>query len=104
MIPSGQSLRSLGASELQYASLAYDALRSSDIGPTAASKILFALWPKSMIPWDVAIRKGLFLDETPGSYLQFLETARSDYHHLAEECRKRGMKLPELPKSINRDE
>jgi hypothetical protein len=41
-------------------------------GPAGAAKIMYALWPDALAPWDDAIRVRLGLDSGPRSYRNFL--------------------------------
>ena len=43
-----------------------------DIGPTAASKILFAVRPEALMPWDEAMRNEFGCDGSKESYSRFL--------------------------------
>jgi hypothetical protein len=72
------------------------------IGPTAAAKILFAIRPKSLMPWGKAIRDKLQYDETPQSYINFLRYAQAKIQEVGELCRKYGFELVDLPKKLGR--
>jgi hypothetical protein len=53
-----------------------------EIGPTGASKILFALRPSALIPWDDPIRKRFDADGSACSYTNFLRNVRTNLNEL----------------------
>lgn len=66
-------------------------------GPTGASKILFAIRPEAIVPWDTSIR-----DTFGVPYAEFLERARLTLRELETASRKHGLELADLPKRLNR--
>ena len=72
------------------------------IGPTAASKILFALRPESLVPWDDAMRKAFGCDGSPASYEKFLGIVRDLTHQIAALCQKNGFAIESLPQELGR--
>ena len=72
------------------------------IGATAASKILFAIRPKAMMPWDVAMRKSFACDGSPQSYAGYLNTIRHLTRHMETLCRSKGFQVDDLPEKIGR--
>ncbi len=72
------------------------------IGATAASKILFAIRPKAMMPWDEAMRKSFGCDGSPQSYARYLNTIRRLTLHIDTLCRSKGFQIDDLPKKIGR--
>ena len=72
------------------------------IGPTAASKVLFALRPKALMPWDEAMRKSFKCDGSPESYVKYLTIMRSITLHIADLCRSKGFEIDDLPAKIGR--
>jgi len=72
------------------------------IGPTGASKILFAVRPRALPPWDNAIMNTLGYDGLEESFLRFLLYARQLAQKLAKECTQRGFGLSELPGKLGR--
>lgn len=66
-------------------------------GPTGASKILFAIRPEAIVPWDTSIR-----DSFGVSYGKFLEEARSMLKELETACRENGLQLADLPQRLKR--
>ena len=73
-----------------------------EIGPTGASKILFALRPLSLIPWDDAIRKQFKSDGSGRSYVDYLRRAKDDLRELEQDCERNGYKLADLPSLLGR--
>jgi hypothetical protein len=102
--------------ELEAAAHAYGALKDKTgarrvrggrklevhIGATAASKILFAIRPKALMPWDEAMRISFKCDGSPESYTGYLRTIRDLTTHIAGLCRNRGFQIDDLPKKLGR--
>ncbi len=74
------------------------------IGPTGAAKILFALRPNAMVPWDIPIRSDHKLDGSAQSYRSFLITVRDHLFELKSECEKHGIQFENLPVLLGRPE
>jgi len=74
-----------------------------DIGPTATSKILFALRPAALMPWDEAMRKEFGCDGSKESYLKFLVYIGKMAFRIRELCKANGFDAAELPHKIDRD-
>ena len=72
------------------------------IGPTGAAKILFAIRPKSLLPWDIPIREELDFDETAESYKEFIKKVIAELDEIDKYCKKNGIKLVDLPEILNR--
>ena len=72
------------------------------IGPTAASKVLFALRPKALMPWDDAMRKSFECDGSPASYSKYLIEIRNLTLHIGKLCRNKGLQIDDLPKKLGR--
>ncbi|MGE5617849.1 MAG: hypothetical protein ACM3US_01175 [Sphingomonadaceae bacterium] len=70
------------------------------IGPTAASKVLFALRPHALLPWDDAIRDGFECDGSAESYLRFLREIREQAKGTAGACEKIGFGITGLPNAL----
>ena len=102
---------------LEDLSLAYDALRHEiascqekstgpirkTVGPTGASKILFALRPRVAVAWDMAMRgKSKYKDASAYSYQAFLLQVRDDLTCLARQCEEGGFPLGDLPNRLGR--
>jgi len=75
-----------------------------EIGPTGAAKILFALRPDALVPWDIPIRSDHELDGTAVSYRSFLIIVRDHLNELNSECEKYGTNLKDLPVLLGRPE
>lgn len=80
--------------------------KTSDMhmGPTAASKILFALRPEALMPWDEAMRIGFGCDGSPESYLRFLQCIRKLARKIRDLCSDNSFDISELPLQIERPE
>ena len=87
----------LGARRISYGN-------SSDvhIGATAASKILFAIRPKAVMPWDDAMRKSFNCDGSPLSYSKYLNKIRNITLHIDTLCANKGFQINDLPGKIGR--
>jgi hypothetical protein len=72
------------------------------IGPTAASKILFALRPKALMPWDDAMRKAYNCDGSPESYARYQKAMRNTALHIEDLCRGKGFAIDDLPAKLDR--
>lgn len=71
-------------------------------GPTGASKILFALRPKSLIPWDGAIRVDFGKGDSGLAYIEYIKKVNNIIKDLKSQCNKNNFEINELPKRINR--
>jgi hypothetical protein len=105
----------LGGQELDSAGDAYRALlirtasyRKKDeetsrvsIGPTGASKIMFAIRPNALAPWDEKIREGLGYSEL--GYLDYMRHLKEQIAAIAPSCEKCGVQLADLAKQLGRD-
>lgn len=78
--------------------------RPITIGPTAASKVLFALRPEALAPWDDKMRTRLGYSDGAEGYLEFLEMVRARARSLAAQCRDHGFDISELPQKLGREE
>jgi len=72
------------------------------IGPTAASKVLFAIRPNALMPWDEAMRKRFACDGSPQSYAGYLNKIRHMTLHIETLCRSKGFQIDDLPAKIGR--
>ncbi len=102
--------------ELEQATEAYDALSSQtasfrnrdgekypvSVGPTGASKILFAIRRNAFIPWDEPIREKFGYDGSGKSYLNYLKYIKSILKSLKPACEKNGFDFADLPKQLGR--
>ncbi|GAF68554.1 unnamed protein product [marine sediment metagenome] len=76
--------------------------RKVHIGPTAASKVLFAIRPKALMPWDEAMRISFDCDGSPKSYFKYLITIRNLTLHIGNLCRNKGFQIDDLPHKLGR--
>jgi hypothetical protein len=72
------------------------------IGPTAASKILFAMRPQALMPWDEAMRVGFNCNGDPESYSNYLKIIRNLTYHIENLCKVKGIQIDELPQKLGR--
>ena len=72
------------------------------IGPTAASKILFAIRPKTLMPWDEAMRIAFKCDGSPESYVRYQKIIRKLALHIRDLCEERGFQIDDLPQRLGR--
>jgi hypothetical protein len=107
----GKTLLDLSEDELNNAKVIYKNLMNEKaslvkgVGPTGASKILFALRKDVFPPWDRAMRKGSARnDGSPESYKKFLLDTKNQLLQLEVECKEYGIILSELPRILERPE
>lgn len=74
------------------------------IGATAASKILFAIRPRALMPWDEAMRAAFRCNGSPESYARYLETIKKLTLHIRDLCWNKGFQIDDLPKKMGRPE
>lgn len=67
-----------------------------EIGPTGAAKILFAIRPKALMPWDSFIRSKLGFDGSAQSYVEFLKEVQTRLNELGGICQRNGIELAQL--------
>ena len=72
------------------------------IGETAASKVLFAIRPKALMPWDEAMRISFKCDGSPKSYLRYLKIIRDLTLQIAILCKNKGFQIDDLPQKLGR--
>ena len=102
---------------LEDLALAYDALRHETasyqerrtgrvrkrVGPTGASKILFALRPRIAVAWDGAMQADFgYKNGSAYGYQAFLVHVQDDLADLARQCRGLGFPLRDLPNQLGR--
>jgi hypothetical protein len=73
-----------------------------EFGPTGTAKILFALRPNSMIPWDVPMRRRFQFDGSAGDYVNYLKFVRENLEELNDTCKRSGHNLSDLPQLLGR--
>lgn len=91
----GQPLESSDDDSLMTVAAMFEALLDlPGIGPTGASKILWAFCPSSAIPNDAAMRESLGFAGSPAGYYGYLRFARSAIGNLAAAARVSVEDLP----------
>lgn len=116
--PARKSLLDLSDVELRTANEAFESLSSKTasirnargkkhavrVGPTGASKILFAIRPRAFVAWDDAMRKGLKADGLAVDYYRFLMLVQADIRAIKKECKRHDLEISELPNELCRPE
>ncbi len=74
------------------------------VGPTGASKILFALRPRAYLPWDIAIRRSLGYGNDGKGYVDYLLDVGQALRVLERSCVETGSSLKELPSQLGKPE
>jgi hypothetical protein len=72
------------------------------VGPTGAAKILFALRPDALVPWDDPIRAHFRLGGSAQDYTRYLWEVRSQLQELCTDCEKLGCVFESLPTRLDR--
>jgi hypothetical protein len=72
------------------------------VGATGAAKILYALRPNTLPPWDDPIRNHLNCDGSAGSYARFLRIVIAELQELLADAANLGVKADQLPSVIGR--
>ena len=85
-----------------YRKLSGDRKSQERVGPTGTAKILFALRPNALIPWDGAMRDEFDLDGSSHSYGKYLRKVRNDLEEVSRECNQNGFDLKDLPTRLGR--
>lgn len=116
--PDNKSLLSLSNNEIKEIVYAYDQLKIRiasyrklgkkkakspwSFGPTGAAKVLFAIRPESLIPWDEPIRNRFSYSGDKDSYFEFLQRVKHELEGILNQCKKLGKEFSELPKLLGR--
>ena len=117
LFPIGKALWELDNQEMATVITAYGSLKDRagacpirggkklqiDIGPTAASKILFAVRPEALMPWDEAMRNEFGCDGSKESYSKFLMVINKLACRIGELCKANDFDISELPHKMDRD-
>lgn len=74
------------------------------VGPTGAAKVLFALRPRALPPWDNLIRVALGYASRQDGYQAYLLDTKSLLLKLAASCEKAGFPLEQLPSQLGQAE
>jgi hypothetical protein len=117
LLPLGKSLLLLSAEDFRLVEQAYTGLvprtaslrklntmnaSQVQIGPTGAAKILFALRPDALIPWDDPMRVQFGYDGSASSYTHYLYRVKRHLEELGQACEDNGYKLEHLPQLLNK--
>ena len=78
------------------------ALSVVTVGPTGTAKILFALRPNALVPWDYPIRAHFGLGGSAEDYAGYLRKARSELRELRADCARLGYAFESLPVRLGR--
>ncbi len=92
-------LKSRQASERR---LSGERISTVTVGPTGAAKILHALRPKALPPWDAPIRVALHWEGSRGGYLGFLFSVQDIVRGIEREAAKVGIAASEIPRALGR--
>jgi len=78
-------------------------IKTNPFGHTPSSKILFALRPKSLIPWDRAIRKEFKQKWKITTYRDYLIKVKDEIMELKISCQKNSFELEDIPVKLNKN-
>jgi len=73
------------------------------IGETGSAKILFSLRPKSLIPWDIAMRDYYAKNYSISTYSEFLLRVIDEIRELKESCQIENFELCDIPSLLNKE-
>jgi hypothetical protein len=119
LFQSATSLLSLSDSDFATIEAAYDGLvdriasmrakRKGDkptiavtFGPVGTAKILFAVRPNALMPWDNPIFDEFKLDGSASAYVSYLRMATRWLNELSQDCQSKGINLADLPSVVGR--
>jgi hypothetical protein len=71
-------------------------------GPTGAAKTLFALRPKSLILWDIPMRRYFNNGDNGYAYIKYIRKVNEYINNLIVQCKKNNFSIEELPMKIDR--
>ncbi len=88
----------------QFASKRQNGSKKTDvkIGHTGAAKILFAIRPNTLPPWDIPIRKAFGFDGEPASYGNYLRQVREKVQELCSDARRYGLEPNGIGSAVDR--
>ncbi|MGA7630228.1 MAG: hypothetical protein WCB11_05645 [Terriglobales bacterium] len=108
LFPTTKGLLSLTDSDLDMVEEAFEGLagrracKRKTFAKVPTAKVLFALRPNALMPWDKSILDHFRLNGSARSYCQHLRWAKERLQELSGECTKRGFELADLPTKIER--
>lgn len=113
IIPENKSLLDINSDDMDKICILYDSLSSTlaslrndyievKIGPTGAAKLLFALRPNTLPPWDDPIRSELQYNDTGQSYCEYVNFIMLQQRSLVKECNQYGFSGDEFFIKIGR--
>jgi hypothetical protein len=108
LFPTTTGLLSLTDSDLDTVEEAFKGLadrpacRRKTFASVPTAKVLFALRPHALMPWDNSILGHFCLNGSARSYRQHLLWAKERLQDVSGECTKRGFELADLPAKIER--
>jgi hypothetical protein len=73
-----------------------------EFGPTGTAKILFALRPNALIPWDDPMRRKFNFEGSAEDYTNYLRMARRNLEELNKTCERTGHTISDLPQLLGR--
>ena len=119
LLPNDKDLMNLSEQDFVNISIMYDELAgktashkmragselSITIGPTGASKILFALTPRIAVPWDEAMRVKLGYNGNGSGifYIDFLKKVKQEMESLLISCQNNDIKFQDVPIILGRN-
>lgn len=71
-------------------------------GPTATSKSLFALMPRTLPAWDEPMREAFGCDNDGASYVEFVKDIQRKIVETEQCCRSQGFTLEDFPARLGR--
>lgn len=107
IISKNKDLLELTEEDLALVSAIYDSLRTVQVsrmtvGHTGAAKILFAIRPHSLVPWDGAYRKKLKYKDSGSEYARHLNEVKYLVNELKIQCTKNRFSIEDLPEQLGR--
>ena len=116
--PEAASILELTDSDIHRAAGAFDVLKklqasqkgtrrgavSVGVGATGGAKIMYALRPHALPPWDDAIRDRFHCDGSADSYASFIRTVMHEIEELLADAATHGVSRSQLPAIIGRSE
>ena len=77
-------------------------LSTVPVGPTDTAKILFALRPNALVPWDEPMRAHFRLEGSGQDYGQYLRKVQGELQELWKDCGALGIPFQSLPARLGR--